>query len=292
MKPLPRPSRRASLLPAAALMLAMVSIQYGATYAKGMFPVAGPAGTTALRLGAAAIMLALAMRPWRAHVPRRAWPSLIGYGATLGVMNLLFYQALRTIPLGIAVSLEFTGPLLVAVITSRRKIDFVWVGLAICGLLSLSPPLHSGHALDPRGVAFALGAGACWAIYIVFGQAAGNALGRYTTAIGTLIAACVVMPIGVFQAGAALLQPHILLGAVVIGFFSSAFPYSLEMIALTRMKAKVYGIFTSVEPALGALMGLILLHETLTVLQWAGIACVGAAALGSSATNEKPILPE
>jgi inner membrane transporter RhtA len=292
MKPQPRPSRRASLLPAAALMLAMVSIQYGATYAKGMFAVAGPSGTTAMRLGAAAIMLALAMRPWRARVPRGAWPSLMGYGASLGVMNLLFYESLRTIPLGIAVSLEFTGPLLVAVVTSRRKIDFVWVGVAMGGLLSLSPPLRSGHALDPAGVAFALGSGACWAIYIVFGQAAGNALGRYTTAIGTLVAACVVTPIGVFQGGAALLQPHILLGAVVVGFFSSAFPYSLEMVALTRMKAKVYGIFTSLEPAIGALMGLILLHETLTLLQWAGIACVGAAALGASATNETPLLPE
>jgi inner membrane transporter RhtA len=292
MKPLPRPNRRASLLPAAALMLAMISIQYGATFAKSLFPVAGPSGTTALRLGAAAIMLALAMRPWRARVPRGALPALIGYGASLGVMNLLFYESLRRLPLGIAVSLEFTGPLLVAVIASRRKLDFAMVALAICGLLLLSPPLRSGHALDPGGVAFALGAGACWAIYIVFGQAAGNALGRYTTAIGTLIAACLVMPIGIYNAGAALLHPHILLGALVVGFFSSALPYSLEMVALTRMKAKVYGIFTSLEPALGALMGLIILHEELSVLQWAGIACVGAAALGASTASERPILPE
>jgi inner membrane transporter RhtA len=232
------------------------------------------------------------MRPWRARVSRQALPALLGYGASLGVMNLLFYESLRTIPLGIAVSLEFTGPLLVAVIASRRKIDFAWLGMAICGLLSLSPPLRSGHALDPAGVAFALGAGACWAIYIVFGQAAGKALGSHTTAIGTVIAACLIMPIGVFHAGAALLQPHILLGAVIVGFFSSALPYSLEMVALTRMKAKVYGIFTSLEPALGALMGLIILHETLTVYQWTGIVCVAAAALGAFATTERAVSPE
>jgi inner membrane transporter RhtA len=292
MKPLPRPSRRATLLPLLALLVAMVSIQYGATAAKSLFPLVGPAGTTALRLGAAAVMLAAAMRPWRVRLKRRDLPALIGYGATLGMMNLMFYEALRTIPLGIAVSIEFTGPLFVAVVSSRRKIDFAWVALAVCGLLLLSPPVRSGHALDPGGVAYALGAGACWALYIVFGQASGGVLGRQTTAIGTAIAACVVIPVGVVHAGAALLQPSVLLGACVVGFFSSALPYSLEMVALTRMKARVYGTLTSLEPALGALAGLVILHESLTLAQWAGIACVGGAAIGASTTGERAISPE
>ncbi len=292
MKPQPRPSRRATLLPLAALLVAMTSIQYGATCAKSLFPLAGPAGTTALRLGAAAIMLAIAMRPWRVRLRRRDLLPLIGYGASLGIMNLMFYESLRTIPLGIAVSIEFTGPLFVAVVASRRRIDFAWVGLAIGGLLLLSPPVRSGHALDAGGVAYALGAGACWALYIVFGQASGGALGRQTTAIGSAIAACLVIPVGILQAGSALLNPPVLLGACVVGFFSSALPYSLEMVALTRMKARVYGTLTSLEPALGALMGLIILHESLTLAQWAGIACVGGAAIGASTTNEKPISPE
>jgi inner membrane transporter RhtA len=292
MKPQPRRSRRVTLLPLVALLVAMVSIQYGATFAKGLFPVVGAAGTTALRLGAAAIMLAVAMRPWRVRLARSDLLSLFGYGASLGVMNLMFYEALRTIPLGIAVSIEFIGPLFVAVVSSRRRIDFAWVALAVCGLLLLSPPVRTGHALDAGGVAFALGAGACWALYIVFGQASGGALGRQTTAIGTVIAACVVIPVGVAQAGTALLKPSVLLGACVVGFFSSALPYSLEMVALTRMKARVYGTLTSLEPALGALAGLIILHERLTVAQWAGIVCVGAAAIGASTTNEKPISPE
>ncbi len=265
----------------------MVSIQYGASFAKTMFPTAGAAGTAALRLGAAAIMLTAVMRPWRARPTRKQMPALLGYGATLGVMNLLFYESLKTIPLGIAVACEFTGPLLVAVISSRRRIDFLWVGLAVAGLFLLSPPLHSGRALDAGGVAFGLGAGACWALYIVFGQSAGAALGRHTTCIGTLIAAAIVMPIGLLQSAATMFTPAMLAGATVIGFFSSALPYSLEMVALTRMPARVYGTLTSLEPALGALMGFVVLHERLSLAQCTGIGCVAAAALGASLTYEK-----
>jgi inner membrane transporter RhtA len=265
----------------------MISIQYGATYAKGLFPLVGAEGTTALRLCAAAVMLGLVMRPWRARVRWGAVPALVGYGASLGVMNLLFYMALSRIPLGIAVALEFTGPLLVAVISSRRAIDFGFVGLAVGGL---SPSLHGGQALNWAGVGLALGAGACWALYIVFGQASGGELGTQTTAIGTLIAAVLVLPVGVAQAGWALLHPPVLFGALVVGFFSSALPYSLEMVALTRMKARVYGVMTSIEPALGALMGLMVLHEHLSAAQWVGIAAVAAAALGTAATSAGPAI--
>jgi inner membrane transporter RhtA len=290
MKPQPRSAGGGAVLPAAALIVAMISIQYGATYAKGLFPLVGAEGTTALRLCAAAVMLGLVMRPWRARVRWGAVPALVGYGASLGVMNLLFYMALSRIPLGIAVALEFTGPLLVAVISSRRAIDFGFVGLAVGGLFLLSPSLHGGQALNWAGVGLALGAGACWALYIVFGQASGGELGTQTTAIGTLIAAVLVLPVGVAQAGWALLHPPVLFGALVVGFFSSALPYSLEMVALTRMKARVYGVMTSIEPALGALMGLMVLHEHLSAAQWVGIAAVAAAALGTAATSAGPAI--
>lgn len=281
------------LLPVAALMVAMVSIQYGATLAEALFPKVGAQGTTALRLSVAALMLGVVLRPWRARVPRAALPALFGYGVSLGLMNLSFYMCLRTIPLGIAVAIEFSGPLLVAVLGSRRKIDFAWIGLAVLGLLLLSPPLHSAHALDPVGLLFGFGAGAGWALYIVFGQKAGGALGSHASTIGTLIAALVVLPVGIAHAGTGLLHPAILLSALGVGLFSSALPYSLEMVALTRLPARVYGTLTSVEPAIGALMGLALLGQALTLFQWSGIVVVVVAALGAALSTQAPaVLPE
>ena len=241
-----------------------------------------PQGTTALRLVFGAIILAVILRPWRARPSRHVLPFLIGYGVVLGTMNLMFYMSIRTIPLGIAVSLEFCGPLLVSTLSSRRRTDFAWIGLAVAGLLLLSPPLHSAHALDAAGVAYALGAAACWALYIVFGQRAGGELGARTTAIGTLIGACLILPIGILHAGAALIQPAVLLGAIGVGVFSSALPFSLEMMALTRLPARVYGTLTSMEPAVGALMGLVFLGQVLGVQQWVGIGVVIAAAIGAA----------
>jgi inner membrane transporter RhtA len=198
-------------------------------------------------------------------------------------------MSLRTIPLGIAVSFEFTGPLLVATLSSRRRIDFAWIALAVAGVGLLSPPFHTDHPIDPLGMVLALGAGACWALYIVFGQKAGGELGARTTALGMALAAILLLPVGLIHAGpVALLQPPVLLSAVAVGVFSSALPFSLEMVALTRMPARVYGTLTSIEPALGALMGLFLLGETLSLLQWLGIAVVVVAALGAALTMRAP----
>jgi inner membrane transporter RhtA len=282
-------SRAAPLIvPIIALLGAIVSVQYGATLAKALFSTVGAEGTTTLRLVTGALILGIVMRPWRVRLNRDVLPSLIGYGVTLAAMNLLFYLALRTIPLGIAVSLEFTGPLAVATLSSRRKIDFLWIGLAVAGILLLSPPIHTAHPIDPLGAACALGAGACWALYIVFGQKAGGALGHQTTALGMTLAAILVLPVGLAHAGAALFQPSILLSAFVVGLFSSAVPFSLEMVALTRIPARLYGTLTSLEPAFGAVMGMILLQEMLTLSQWVGIAIVVAAALGAALTMRKP----
>ncbi len=270
-----------------ALLAAMISIQYGATLAKDMFKTVGAQGTTALRLCVGAIILGVVLRPWRLRPTRGHAPALIGYGAALGAMNLSFYMAISTIPLGIAVALEFTGPLVLATVSSRRAADFAWIGLAVLGLLLLSP-LHSRHALDPAGVLWALSAASCWALYIVFGQKTGNALGSQTTAVGLAVGALLIAPVGWAYAGPALFKPSVLMAAIGVGVFSSALPFSLEMVALTRLPARVYGTLTSLEPALGAFMGLTLLHERLSASQWVGIGVVIAAAFGAAATVGTP----
>lgn len=277
-------------MPFAALLVAMVSVQYGATSAERLFPLVGAQGATALRLGLAAIMLVPLLRPWRAKLSLRKLPVLIAYGASLGGMNMLFYMALRTVPLGIAVALEIAGPLVMAVVLSRRWIDVGWIGLAVAGLLLLLPLGHSGHPIDPVGALLALGAGALWALYAIFGQRAGAQYGPSATALGITIGAVLVAPFGLAHAGAALFTPSILLTAVVVAIFSSALPFSLEMIALTRLPTRVYGVLTSLEPAFGASMGFIFLHERLTIAQVAAVAAIMAASLGTAATM-KPILP-
>jgi inner membrane transporter RhtA len=276
-------------LPIAALLGAMVSIQIGAAFAKGLFPLVGAQGTTALRLVVGALMLAAVLRPWRVRPSRAVWPWLIAYGVTLAALNLLFYAALETIPLGIAVALEFTGPLLVATLSSRRGSDFAWVALAVAGIVLLSPLVHSRQALDPTGVMLALAAGGFWALYIVFAQKAGAELGGQTTAYGLAIAAVLALPFGVAEAGPALVAPSILAGALLVGLFSSALPFWLEMVALTRMSARLYGTLTCLEPALGALAGFLFLHEILTGLQCLGVAAVIAAAFGATMTNKPPV---
>ena len=276
------------LLPVAALLIAMVSFQFGASVAKTLFGAVGASGTTALRLTLSAVILVVAFRPWRSAVPRHSRLPLLGYGAVLGCMNLLFYSALRTVPLGIAVALEFIGPLALTLPALRRPSDAAWLALAVAGLLALLPLHASIHALDPAGVLYALGAGGCWALYIIFGRRIGAALGTGAAAVGTLIAAICVAPIGIVHAGATLLHPSILLRGLVTAVFSSAIPYTLEMMALTRLSPRVYGTLTSLEPAVGAVMGLLLLDQTLTPLQWCAIAAIVAAATGTAMSDIRP----
>ena len=285
--------KRAVPMALGALTVAMLSFPFGATLAEGMFPAVGAQGATGLRLAVASVMLACVLRPWRSLPPAAFWPALLGYGVSLGGMNLCFYMALRTVPLGITVAIEFAGPLVVAVLSSHRAADVGWVGLAVVGLLFLLPDLRTQHALDPQGVAWAFGAGTGWGLYIVFGQRAGAALGAQATAWGMLVAACITLPIGIAHAGTALLHPATLRTAVGVGLFSSALPYSLEMVALTRVPARVYGTMTSLEPAIGAVMGMLFLQQHLFASQWAGIAVVMAAAAGAAASaTAVVVLPE
>src|SRR5580704_8534709 len=263
----------------------MAAFQAAASIAKGLFGEVGPQGAAALRVAFGAALLAAMFRPWRVRPTASAWRPILIYGAALGLMNTLFYTALATVPLGVAVTLEFSGPLAVAAISSRRPIDFLWIALATAGLVLILRPAGSpGTALSPVGVICALGAGVCWALYIVFGRRAGAEHGMQTTALGMLVAAVIVVPIGAARAGAALLAPHVLLIGVAVGFLGTALPYALEMFALTRLPSRTFGTLMSLEPAIGALTGLALLHQVLTPSQWLAIAAVVAASAGAAAT--------
>lgn len=276
----------------ALLVASMISIQFGASIAKGLFPLLGPEGTTALRCGLAAVMLLALWRPWRTRLPRASLLAVALYGASLGFMNLLFYLSIARIPLGVAVALEFTGPLAVALFASRRARDLLWVALAAVGIVLILPLTRSSRPLDPVGVGLALSAGVCWALYIVLGQRAGRAVqGGAATALGMLVAAVVVAPIGVLRAGPRLLQPAVWPLALAVAVLSSALPYSLEMHALRRLPARTFGILMSLEPALAALAGLVMLRERLSISQGAAIVCIIAASAGSASSASLTLTP-
>ncbi|VVP45525.1 threonine/homoserine exporter RhtA [Pseudomonas fluorescens] len=266
------------------LLIAMASIQSGASLAKSMFPVIGAQGTTTLRLIFASVIMLLLLRPWRAKFTEKSLRTVIIYGMALGGMNFLFYMSLRTAPLGIAVALEFTGPLAVAIYASRRAIDFLWIALAVTGLMLLIPTGATSAGIDLTGASYALGAGACWALYILFGQKAGADNGVQTAALGVMIAALFVAPIGIVHAGAALLTPALIPVAIGVAILSTALPYTLEMVALTRMPARTFGTLMSIEPAFGALSGLLFLNEYLSLSQWMAILCIILASVGATMT--------
>jgi inner membrane transporter RhtA len=274
-------SQRSLLLPLGSLMLGMLSFQFGAALAKQLFPVMGAQGATAMRLGLGALILWIVRRPWRRFAGRHDWLSLWGYGLTIGVMNLCFYMALRTIPLGIAVSLEFIGPLAVALFGSRRWLDIVWVALVVAGLALLLPWREHAQTLDPIGVLYALAAAVGWAAYILLGRRAGLAFGSDAVALGSAIGALIAVPVGVVYAGTALFTVSALPFAFGVAVLSSALPFSLEMYALTRLPARTVGILVSIEPALGALLGLVFLGEHLDLFQWMAIAAVIVASIGA-----------
>lgn len=276
-------------LPLGGLAIAMISVQVGSALVKGLFPMVGVAGATTLRLVLASLILAVVWQPWRARPTARQARSILVYGVAMGCMNFCFYSSLSRIPLGIAVALEFTGPLAVAIAASHRVLDYLWVALAALGLLALLPLGHG--SVSGVGIAFALGAGVCWALYIVFGRKAGDAHGGATTAMGTVIGALIIAPIGVVQAGGSLLHLGVLPAALGVAILSSALPYSLEMFALTRIPTRTFGVLMSAEPALAALSGLAFLHERLSVIQWAAIASIMAASAGSAATSATETAP-
>jgi len=271
-------------VPVLLLLVAMGSIQAGASLAKTLFQTVGAPGAVALRTALATLMLCVVLRPWRTRVGAGSWRALAVYGVALGVMNFLYYMALRTLPLAITVAIEFTGPLAVAVLSSRRAVDFLWVVLAVAGLALLLPIAPAAANVDPTGVLFALGAGACWALYIVFGQKAGADYGAQAVALGSVIASIIVVPIGVAAAGSRLFSLAVLPYGLAIALLSTALPYTLEMISLTRLPARMFGIFMSVEPVFAALIGWAMLHEQLSAVQWLAIVMIILASVGTTWT--------
>ncbi|MFD3456379.1 DMT family transporter [Streptomyces sp. NPDC058691] len=265
--------------PTALVLLGIVSVQVGSALAKHLFDAVGSFGTVALRLFFAAAVLLLWWRP-SPRMGRRTWTVVLGYGVVLGLMNLCFYLSLARIPLGIAVTVEFLGPLAVAMAGSRRWLDALWALLAAGGVVLL---MEGRGDLDAAGLLFALAAGTCWGLYILIGAA----LGRHTTegnglALGMAVAALVTVPFGVADSGAALTQPWVLVAGLGVALLSSVIPYTLDLEALRRIPPRVFGILMSLEPAMAALIGLIVLQESLHWTQWIAVLCVVAASAGAT----------
>jgi inner membrane transporter RhtA len=275
------------LLPALAVAGGLVSQNIGAAFAKHLFPLVGSEGVTALRVGLSAVLLLAATRPWRRRLGRHDALNLAIYGAMLGCMNLLIYRAFALIPIGVAIAIEVTGPIAVVLLASRRPRDFAWVACAVAGLALLLPLGAGAAALDPAGVAWAVGAAFCWAMYIVFGKRASSVQGGDAVAWGMLAAAVFTVPFGVAHAGGALLAPTVALGGLAVAVLSSALPYSLEMIALARLPRRVFGMMVSAAPAVGALAGFVVLGERLAPTQWLAIALVILASAGSAWSAER-----
>lgn len=270
------------------LIIAMASIQGGATIAKSIFPVLGPSGTSAMRLFFAMVILWLVFRPWRKKVSRDQLKKLSIYGVCLGLMNLSFYYALERIPLGLAVSLEFTGPLSVAIFTSRKKIDYIWAVLAGFGIFLIVPDISGVNSVDLIGVLLALTAGAFWAGYILYGKKAGKDIdGTLAATWGMTFAALIVIPAGLFTSAEKIFSLDLLPFGIGIAILSSALPYTLEMLTLKKIPTKTFGVLMSLEPAIAAFAGLLFLDERLSLLQWSAMLLIMLSSLGSSLTAEK-----
>jgi inner membrane transporter RhtA len=268
------------------VVIAAVSPQVGAALAVTLFAELGPAGAAFLRLAFAAVVLWAIWRPGLTGDLRLAG----AFGAALGLMNWSFYEAISRIPLGVAVTIEFAGPLLVAVLGSRRPLDVVWVVLAAAGIVVLVDP--GGGSLDPAGVAFALAAAVCWMAYIYLSKRTGAAFaGGSGLALAMAVGALIVLPVGVIQAGGALASPELLGAALVVALLSSVIPYSLELEALRRLPASVFGVLMSLDPAIAAMVGFVALHQDLGPREVLAIAMVVVASVGAASLSgrEAPV---
>jgi inner membrane transporter RhtA len=275
------------LPPAALVLVGMVTVQIGAALAKSLFAAAGPPGVVLLRVGFAALVLLAMWRPWRGPVrrsPRADALAVVAFGLVLAAMNLTFYLSIARIPLGVAVTAEFTGPLGVAVAGSRRPLDVLWVLLAAGGILLLAPvPTGDVTRLDPLGLALALVAGALWAAYILLNARVGRAApGGGGLALAMTVGTLALLPVGILSAGPALLSPVLLLEGAVVALLSSVVPYSVELAALRRMSTGAFGVLMSLEPGIASLTGLLLLHEGMTARTALALVLVTVASLGAT----------
>jgi inner membrane transporter RhtA len=275
------------------VILAILSVQLGAAFAKSLFEAVGSSGTVFVRVTFAALIFLLLWRPrlQRREHSRSDYVLVLFFGLTIAGMNALFYAAIARIPLGIAVTLEFVGPLGVAVAASRRRRDFLWAALAACGVVLLAP--FGNTQIDPLGVVFALLAGALWGTYILLNVRVGRAFqGGTGLALGMLVAACALIPFGVASGGAALLKPEVLLIGLGVAVLSTVIPFSLELEALRRLPARVFGVLMSLEPAIAALIGFIVLRETTSLRALIALALIIVASGGVSFFQTKALPSE
>ena len=270
------------------LLIAMISMQSSGSLAKVLFEQFPILTVSAMRLLLGSLILALIFKIWQLNFKQVKWKAVISYGLALAGMNALFYLSIDRLPLGIAVSFEFIGPLSVALYYARQKFDFVWVGLAILGLVLLFPFDQASQALDLVGIAFALGAGACWALYIVAGQRPSGISGNHTVCLGMFIGMLCLMPIALFLGmPATIFEPSSLMYFIMLAVLASALPFSLEMIALRNLSALSFGTLMSLEPAIAAFSGFIFLGEQLLWSQWLALAVIITASIGCTFTAQQ-----
>jgi inner membrane transporter RhtA len=263
------------------VLAGILSVQFGAGLAKSIFDEVSPTTLVLLRLATSAVVLVLVARPVLRARSRQDWYVVLAFGTTLGVMNWSFYQAFARIPLGIAVTLEFLGPLSLAVLGSRRARDLLWVVFAGLGVVVLG--WSGGGSLDVAGVLFALTAGACWAAYILLSASTGRRWPGFDgLAVASVVAAVLLAPAAIGVGGSDLLDPRILLVGAAVGLLSSVVPYSFELVALRSLRPSVFSILMSLEPAAAALAGILVLGEILTGRQWLAIALVVIASVGAT----------
>ncbi len=266
-------------------------MQFGGALAATLIPLVGVAGSVALRLAIAGALMLVLLRPGVRGHSRRDWGTVIAFGCSLALMNSAFYASLARLPIGVAVTIEFVGPLVLSAVLSRRARDLVAVAAAAVGVVLVSG-VAGTHVdrLDPVGVALALIAGGAWAAYILLSARAGARFPRLDgLALAMLVATVIVAPVGIATAGRELLAPDVLLKGAGIAVLSSVLPYSLELLALRRLKASVFGVLLSLEPAVAAFAGLLVLGQSLSPMQLAGMAAVVAAS--ASVTRKEPGAP-
>jgi len=270
------------------LFIAMVSMQSSGALAKVLFEHFPVLTISAMRLLMGSLILAIIFRIWQVNFKQIKWSAIISYGVALAGMNALFYLSIERLPLGIAVSFEFIGPLSVALFHARQKFDFIWVGLAILGLVLLFPFDQASHRLDPIGIALALGAGACWALYIIAGQKPSGVSGNHTVCLGMFVGMLCLIPIALFSGmSATVFQPSNLIYFIALAILASALPFSLEMIALRNLSALSFGTLMSLEPAVAAFSGFIFLGEQLLWTQWLALATIISASIGCTMTVQR-----
>ena len=270
------------------LLIAMISMQSSGSLAKILFNQFPILTVSSLRLLLGSLILAVIFRFWQVNFKQVRWKAIASYGIALAGMNALFYLSINRLPLGIAVSFEFIGPLSVALFYARQKFDFIWVGLAILGLVLLFPFDQASASLDPIGIAFALGAGACWALYIVAGQKPSGVSGNHTVCLGMFVGMLCLMPLALLTGmPTSAFEPSNFIYFIALAVLASALPFTLEMIALRNLSALSFGTLMSVEPAIAALSGFVFLGEKLLWTQWLALAVIITASIGCTVTTQK-----